>query len=210
MSQDFDLDLCRTPSQSDVDDDTIAMKTVEESTCNSKRPSTEYTNFCDPPVAVIARPRRGTRKAPTEGNIALWDKYEGVAEHLQHQLMTLKDCVVDATVVQTARGWLVTAYVKPNKFKSQADCLQKVAQHAVLDAVTKAEIVYILGCNVQAFATVPSGFGCTLVEMPDLDSACWDSYSNGFCCSPASCKLLHPRMTDRATVNFALKPARGK
>jgi len=171
-SQDSELGECRTESQSDVSEDTLAAEAVEEST--------------------------------------VWDKYEPVAEHLQHQLMTHKDCVVDTTVLQTARGWNVTAYVKPNKLKSQAEGLKKVAQHAVLDAVNKAEIIYILGYNVQPFTSVPLGLGCTLVEMPDLDNACWGSYSNGFCCSPGSCKLQHPKMTGRVVVNLVLKPARGR
>merc|ERR1711977_741932 len=125
---------------------------------------------------------------------------------MQHQLMH-EDCIVEAAFLRTGRGCTVMAYVKQNKLKSRMEDLKRVAQDAVLDGLKKSDTIYILGRDVQLFTSVPLGFGCTLVGMPDLDNACWGSYSKGFCCSPGSCKLQHPKITDRFTLNLVLKPS---
>lgn len=130
---------------------------------------------------------------------------EAVIDHVQDQLMSHDDCVIDAAVTEGPRGWTVTAYVKPRQLKLQEEGLKEIAQQAVLDAAENSDIVHVLGHRTQPFASTPLGFRCVLATMPDPDRACWASYSRGFCRSPASCRFQHPK--DQAEIQMILKPA---
>jgi len=161
-------------------------------------------------ATVVASSRQKINKleTPKTGASAPWERYEAVVDHVQQQLMARKNYVVDATVTEGPRGWTVTAYVQAEQLKLQEESLKETAQQAILDATEKAENVYVLGHKTRPFASMPLGFGCALAVMPDPDNACWGSYSKGFCRSPGSCKLQHPK--DQAGVNVMLKPARAR
>jgi len=180
-----------------------------------RSPLTANSKAFVPQKSLPARPSNTDTKTSSQKQIALnidavamapLEKYKALIDHVHHELMARKDCVVDATVVAGARGWTVTAYVKPEQLKLQEESLKETAQQAMLDAAQKSEIVYVLGHKTRPFASMPLGFGCALAVMPDPENACWGSYSKGFCRSPGSCKLQHPK--DQTGVNVMFKPAR--
>jgi len=161
-------------------------------------------------VSVAAAPAATSssqkNEKPMTGGMAPWEQYEALVDHVDQQLVSRKDCVVDATVVEGASGWTLTAYVKPDQLKLQEESLREMAQQAILDAAKKSQTVYVLGYMTRPFASMHMGFGCALTVIEDPHDTCWGSYSKGFCRSPGSCKLQHPK--DQAGVNVMFKPSR--
>jgi len=176
---------------------------------------TELVETPPPPIPLFPRPSPAARsEAPITASPSVSPKlntrsredFMAVLDHLQHQLMTREDCVLDVIVEETMKGWTVKTYVTKHTIKAQQESLKQLAQQAILDATKQSELVYILGYDVHPFTSSPRGLGCALVKVPDPEHACWDSYSRSFCCSPGFCKLQHP--TGQAGVNMMFLPAR--
>merc|ERR1712110_774596 len=89
------------------------------------------------PAATSSSQKHEKLEIPMASGVAPWEQYEALVDHVDQQLMSRKDCVVDSTVVEGARGWTLTAYVKPDQLKLQEESLREMAQQAILDAAKK-------------------------------------------------------------------------
>jgi len=134
-----------------------------------------------------------------------WEKFEAVVDQVEQQLLAREDCVVDVSVIEGPKGWIVTTYVKPDQLELHAESIQETAQQAMLVAAKESQVVYVLGYKTRPFASMPLGFGCALAVMTDPDNACWGSYTKGVCRSPGKCKLQHP--SEKAEVRVMFEPA---
>jgi len=147
-------------------------------------------------------------ETPETGDVLPWEKYKTVVDHVMRELMTHKDLVIDASVVEEARGWTVTAYVKTRKqqFQLCRESLMEMAQQALVDAVERSE--QLIACGHWTLPPAPTrfGFGCVLTAMAEPDNACWGTHSKGFCRLPGSCKFQHP--PDHVGVQVMFNPAR--
>jgi len=78
---------------------------------------------------------------------------------------------------------------------------------ALLDAAASSENTYLLGYAKQPFNEESgSGFSARLGLVPTAqeDTACWDTYQNGFCYRRSTCWRCHPQESDLLTVAVAL------
>jgi len=107
-----------------------------------------------------------------------------------------------------ARGWTVTAYVQPQALKPCRDQLIATAQQALLAACDRSDKVFLLGYGANPFTLMPLGFGAAIADMPNKTTACWASFSRGFCDKLGNCDKEHPKC--QVGVNVMLKPARNR
>lgn len=86
------------------------------------------------------------------------------------------------------------------------------ARDALLDATTRSRGVYALGYANQPFENFHDmGFKAKLSVMPTAcqDTACWDTYMNGFCPRPSACRWKHPGASDLMEISIVLRDAQG-
>jgi len=135
-----------------------------------------------------------------------WAKFSEVVESVRACLERSGGIVACAEAKESARGWTIIAYVQPKALRPCRDNLLAVAQQALLARADCSDSVFLLGYGATPFTLMPLGFGAALAHMPDKSSACWASFSKGFCDRPGACCKQHP--TCQVGVNVMLKPAR--
>lgn len=131
---------------------------------------------------------------------------DDVVESVRASLVVAGSIVKCVEASNGSRGWTVTAYVEPDALKLYRLHLTSIAQEALMHAADSSDRVFVLGFAATPFSPMPMGFGAGLAEMEDQASACWSTFSNGFCECPSTCKKEHPRQ--RVGIHIMLKPAR--
>merc|ERR1712232_1205665 len=115
---------------------------------NTWQEDTVAGRIADPDASHVTSPGEPEGPAvpttPKFEDVAPWERYEAMLDQVEKCLMDRKDCVVDVAIVEARKGWVVTAYVKPEQLNVREGDLKKIAQQAMLAAADKSEIVYVL------------------------------------------------------------------
>jgi len=116
--------------------------------------------------------------------------------------------VADVDVALGPAGTLATITVKvhPNAFKSSVII---AAKSAFLEVASTSESTYVLGYEAAPFQddVGGSGFCAALASMPPAweCSACWDTYTMGYCPRRKNCRWQHPGRNQLQPVKVVVK-----
>lgn len=193
-----------------------------QSQCENRpfvRGSTSSQALCQPPrgtwASAAAPGRTPPERVQPQALRQLPQQQQLVGASATQVVMAVRACLASAGAMvkcveasEGPRGWTVTAYVQPVALKVHRPQLLELAKAALLHAAEQSGKVFVLGYASDPFSPMPLGVGAALAEMQDRSTACWSSFSKGFCTSPGSCCRDHPR--HRTGVQIVLKPARNR
>jgi len=130
---------------------------------------------------------------------------EEVANTTMAVIASLGDCsfveAVDAVKNQDSQGWTIEMKVNANK-DDHRDYVLSLAKHALFQATSTSNFVWIMGYAAKPFTVKSQGFVAMLGDMPEESRACWDFYSKG-ACRHCECRWEHAECM--MPINFVVK-----
>jgi hypothetical protein len=115
--------------------------------------------------------------------------------------------VMDVDVNLGLAGTLATITVTTLMLDKSA--VTTASKSALLEVAERSKSTYVLGYETTPFQDNPdgSGFFCTFASMPVAweCSACWDTYTMGFCPRKRTCKWQHPGRTELQPVRVVVQ-----
>lgn len=105
--------------------------------------------------------------------------------------------VVAVQMLQGATGGTCTllAHTNANLPRKNPRYYLMAAKNALLTSSEHSRDTYLLGYEVKPFTKIDKcSFSATLATIPDSqqNTACWDSYTNGYCPRRLTCRWSHP------------------
>merc|ERR1712019_77108 len=92
-------------------------------------------------------------------------------------------------------------------FEGSRDMIRN-AKQALFDAVALTQTTYVFGFEEDA----SQGFGdicftAILLHLPPnkKEEACWESFENGHCPRPGTCRWYHPRPVDKRRIRIRIE-----
>lgn len=144
-------------------------------------------------LQATARPFKSVRAPPSE-----------VTAMMAHAVEVLSSIegVIDVQVNDGGMGG-TTMILTSCDSRGDANVIASRVQDALLSSAEQSNSTYVLGYDAKPFNKLDSlSFSTTIACVPAAhqDTACWDTYSQGFCPRRATCRWCHPSETDMMRI----------
>lgn len=90
----------------------------------------------------------------------------------------------------------------------EAEPVLSRVKDALLHSAEQSENTYILGYGAQPFNNLDNmSFSANIASVPNDDTACWETYEEGFCARCATCRWDHPSDINQVRVIVMIQKA---